>query len=125
MGEVFTISCQVTYHGRWAPQTVCRYNLLDTVGEMSSKTENATITHTINITASSDMNGVKIWCSTDFSDPLDPAPEENEAVDPPRYEHMHTFDPITVHCKFYTQAQFFKSIIFINPNFFKRCANEF
>ena len=93
------LSCQVTYHGHWAPQIVCRDGDNNTLEASNSTTENSTITHEINVTATASMNGGSFTCTTNFPDPLDPLPGEDEATNVPDYEHIHTFPQVTVHCK--------------------------
>ena len=103
LGEWIAFSCQLTYRGHWAPQIVCRdgdNNTLTGIEEVS-RTQNLveTITHKINVTATASMNGGSFSCTTNFSDPLDPPPEENGATNVLDYEHIHTFPEVTVHCK--------------------------
>ena len=101
LGETISFSCQVIYHGHWAPQIVCRDGDNNTLEASRSATEDytTTITHEINVTATASMNGGSFSCTTNFPDQLDPPPGENEATNVPEYEHIHTFPQITVHCK--------------------------
>ena len=98
-GENISFSCEVTYYGYWAPQIICRDGDNSTLEGSSSATEGSTITYEINVTATASMNGGSFSCTTNFPDPLDPPPGEDEATNVPDYEHTHTFPPVTVHCK--------------------------
>ena len=98
MGETISFSCQITYHGHWAPQIVCRDGD-DNILEGLSSVDGSTLTHEINVTATASMNGGSFSCTTNFPDPLDPPPEVDEATNIPELEFIHTFPTLTIHCK--------------------------
>ena len=99
LGETISFSCQLTCHGHWIPQIICRDGDNNTLDSSSFSAEWSTITLEINVTATASMNEGSFTCTTNFPDPLDPPPAENEATNVPDYEHIHTFPQITVHCK--------------------------
>ena len=65
-----------------------------------SGTPGSVVRHEINITVTETDLPIVLSCLTDFNDDLDPAPIDSGATNVPDYEYSHSFEEITVHCKY-------------------------
>jgi len=67
--DVIVMTCSITYSGNWAPvmrwfNSVTRHNFTDY--DITSTTDNPTVTSQLTVTASADLHGSEIVCVTYF-----------------------------------------------------------
>ena len=96
--EPIQYSCEITYHGRWAPQMTWTDSSNNIIPSSDSGT-GQTVVYAISVPATPERNGDSFTSTTDFGDTLEPAPEEDEATNVPDYNNVQSFDAVTVHCK--------------------------
>ena len=99
-GDVVTLSCEVTYRGKWGPRMTWFDRSGAVIASIDSGTPGSVVRHEISVTVVASDEPLSFSCLTDFSDVLDPAPGEHEASNTVDYEHTYTSGDITVHCEY-------------------------
>ena len=98
-GDVITLSCEVTYSGKWSPQMTWFDRSGEVIASADSGTPGSVVRHEISVTVVETDAPIAFSCLTDFNDVLDPAPGEDEASNVVDYEHTYSSGDIVVHCK--------------------------
>ena len=96
------LSCSVNYSGNWAPVMKWQQDggPVITDGRVVNNTfPYKSVTSSITVRASRDMNGHKLSCTTYFSKVN--KPQSTMATNVPDYEYMWTSPAISVECKFH------------------------
>jgi len=95
--DVIMLTCSITYSGNWAPvmrwfNSVARHNFTD--DNITSTTNDTTVTSRLMVTASADLHGSRIVCLTYFTEPSTSL--STTATNIPSYTDMWTSPKINV-----------------------------
>ena len=103
VGDVVAFACEVAYTGKWAPQMVWSSRAAaGPIDSLDSSTPGSIVRSSISITVDETDEPIEVFCITNFSNILIPAPdaENHEATNIPGYEYRYSSGEIIVQCKY-------------------------